>query len=318
MKEKARSIILLFFISLVLIPCFIYGMTTSYAALVSKAEDADKILAYIVATPKEVKVPQGSNEKCFKSLIKVSAYYKKVEEPTVVTDYITNYDTVKDKTGTRRVTIKYTENGCTKKTTVCVTFCQGEEVLPSTSPTPSVSPSPTVTATPGTSSEDADINFPYISGYPDETFKADQAVTREELATMMARLITKNRIPTEANQFKDVPDNHFSTDAINYITKLGIMKPVSKDTFDPSGTVSYKEFQEIVSKLAPYIKDENVELPQGEGKLTRVQAVVAFNKLFKVQCNTTIKGAPFKDINEKTPYYNDIICATQPRVQPRS
>ena len=192
-------------------------------------------------------------------------------------------------------------------------FCKPVET-PKPNP-PSQTPKPT--NPPQNSTDDADINFPYISGYVDGTFRPNQAVTREELATMMARLITKNRIPNETNQFKDLPENRFSTDAINYITKLGIMKPVASDTFNPYGTVSYKEFNEIVNRLKPYIKDESVSLPEGNGELTRVQAVVAFNQLFNVQCNTSYTESPFTDVNEKTPNYKDIVCATVPRVEPR-
>lgn len=175
--------------------------------------------------------------------------------------------------------------------------------------------SKSITALPQSSLEDADINFPYISGYTNNNFRPNQAVTREELATMMARIITKNRIPNEENQFSDVVANRFSTDAVNYITRLGIMEPVSVDKFNPNGTVSYKGFQEIVSQLMPYIKEEQVGLPTGNGNLTRVQAVVAFNKLFRVQCNTTYTDSPFTDINKNTPYYDDIVCATSPRAE---
>ena len=314
MKEKTKSIILLFFISLILIPSFIYGATAKRSEQINE-ENVKKVLVSVKVNPEKVEIPQGSDESAFRSAIKVFAYYKKADEPTVVTNYVTDYKKLKEKTGTQRVTIKYTENGCTKKAVVCVTFCIPVEETPKPNTCPE-SPKPTTTP-PQSSSEDADINFPYISGYSDNTFRPNQAVTREELATMMARLITKNRIPNENNEFKDVAANRFSTDAINYITRLGIMKPVTADTFNPNGTVSYREFQEIVNQLKPYIKDESVSLPTGNGNLTRVQAVVAFNKLFKVQCSTSYTESPFTDINQNTPYYDEIVCATSPRAEPR-
>lgn len=314
MNEKTKSMILLFLISLVLIPSFIYGASAKNSVQ-TKEENVKKVLTSIKVNPEKVEIPKGSDEKTFRNAIKVLAYYKKASEPTVVTNYVTNYEKLKNQTGSQRVTIKYTENGCTKKAVVCVTFCIPVEETPKPTTCPE-STKPTTTP-PQNSGEDADINFPYISGYTDNTFKPNQAVTREELATMMARLITKNRIPNETNQFSDVTANRFSTDAINYITRLGIMKPISADKFNPNGTVSYKEFQDIVSQLMPYIKDEKVTLPTGSGNLTRVQAVVAFNKLFSVQCGTSYTDSPFTDINKNTPYYNDIVCATQSRIEPR-
>lgn len=314
MKEKTKSIILLFFISLILIPSFIYGATAKRSEQINE-ENVKKVLVSIKVSPEKVEIPQGSDESVFRSAIKVLAYYKKASEPVVVTNYMTNYEKFKDKTGSQRITIKYTENGCTKKAVVCVTFCIPVEETPKPTTYPE-SPKPTATP-PQSSSEDADINFPYISGYSDNTFRPNQAVTREELATMIARLITKNRIPNENNEFKDVVANRFSTDAINYITRLGIMKPVATNEFNPNGTVSYKAFQEIVNQLKPYIKDESVNLPTGNGNLTRVQAVVALNQLFKVQCNTSYTESPFTDINKETPYYDEIVCATSPRAEPR-
>lgn len=308
MKEKTKSIIFLFFISLILIPSFIYGASTNQKTI--EQERKAHVLDHIVATPKDVHIPRGSDEKELRDMIEVEAYYKGVKEPKIITDYVTNYKTQKDKKGKRNVMIQYTENGCTKKTCVTVTFCKPMQSEEAATPTPSVMPTESPT--------DDDINFPYISGYTDDTFKPNQAVTREEMATMLARLITKNRIPIETNQYDDLHEGRFSTDASNYITKLDVMKPKTAKTFDPNGPISYDEFREIVSRLMPYIKNANVTLLSGSGNLTRAQAVVALNRLFNVQCNTSYTSSPFTDVSETNPNYDDILCATQTRIQPRS
>ena len=161
--------------------------------------------------------------------------------------------------------------------------------------------------------EDEDINFPYISGYKDGTFKPNQPITREELATMLARIITKNQIPMENNQYDDLYEGRFSTDAVNYITQLGIMKPGTATTFQPNRKVSHREFEVIVQHIKPYIKNEDTPLPKGDGDLTRVEAVVALNKLFNVQCNTNHESFPFTDVKPGMDAYEDILCATQPK-----
>lgn len=301
MKEKTRSIILLFFISLILVPSFIYGATAK-----QQNKDADlnwkKVLQRITVEPQEVHIPRGSKEQELRDMIEVKAYYKGIKKPKIVTDYKTNYETQKDKKGKQKITIEYTEDGCTKKDCVFVTFCKPMQSGESESNPPEQKPS-----------NEEDINFPYISGYTDNTFKPDQAVSREEMATMLARLITKNRIPEEANQYTDLYKGRFSTDAVNYITKLGIMEPATSTSFNPAGPVSYSEFREIVNRLRPYIKNTNVALPSGNGDLTRAQAVVALNELFNVQCNTNISSSPFSDVTQTNPNYDDIICATQSR-----
>lgn len=288
MKEKSKSVILLFLICLVLIPSFIYGASTRTTQLQVAA--ANKVLTSISVSPKEVKLPMNADEAMLKEKLKVEANFKQEKKPTLITDYETNFDSLKTKQGSKKVTISYTVDGCTKKAKVCVEFIEPNE-----------------------SQESEDMNFPYISGYPDKTFRPDQAVTREELATMLARLISKNQIPAEQNQFTDLQEGRFSTDAINYITKLGIMRPVTKEQFDPMGKVSDAEFRQIIERADKYIKDKNVTLPEGNNDLTRAEAVVALNKLFRVKCNTTHQTSPFTDVRPSDKDYAAILCATQER-----
>ncbi len=295
MEQKPKNLIALFVICLILIPTLIYGGTTK----VSKGQVATvnaPILKRIVVSPKAIQVPVGTSEKGFKDMLEVKAYYKDIAEPKLIKDFMTNFATIKPQKGSKTVVIKYTENECTKSTKICVTFCKP----------------------PIDESVQTAINFPYISGYPDETFRPDQAVTRAELATMIARLLTKNDIPAQQNQFKDVPELKFSTDGINYVTKLGLMKPYADGTFRPTEPVTLTEAREIMPRLASYLKTTNVDVPAGTGDLTRTQAVVLLNKLFDIECDTKNKTSGFSDVTPSTPYYKDIICATQQRAIPRS
>lgn len=294
MQQKPKNLIALFVICLVLIPSLIYGgtVTTSKGQL---AAANTQVLKRIEASPKAIKLPIGSNEQALKNKLEVKAYYKGEAQPRLVKDYTTDFDTINSQKGTHTVTIKYTENGYTKTSKVCVTFCK--EVTDK-KPQPS-------------------INFPYISGYPDGTFRPNQQVIRAELATMIARLLTQNDIPAQENQFTDVPELKFSTDAINYVTKLGLMKPYEDGTFRPNNSVTLKEAQEIMSRLARYLKTDEVSVPAGDGDLTRTQAVVLLNKLFNITCGVSNKTSGFSDVTPSTPYYQDIICATQKRATPR-
>lgn len=308
MKEKTKSIILLFFICLVLVPGFIVG-ASSKRTMPIQVVTQEKVLSGITVFPKDLKLPMDTDEKQMREKIKVTAFYKGGNPSEEIKDYTTDFLKLQKKEGTKKVTITYTLNNCTKKAKLCITFIPSQQLKPQLQqPSPMPSNNPV---------EEEDINFPYISGYPDKTFRPNQAVTREELATMLARLITKNQIPTEINHYKDLSEKRFSTDAINYITKLGIMKPVSQDTFDPLGKVTDKQFQEIINNAKPYIKDKQVPLPQGMGDLTREEAVVALNRLFKVQCSTAYISSPFTDVTEASPNYKAILCATQPRIEPR-
>lgn len=302
MKEKAKPVILLFFISLILIPSFIFG-ASSRRTMNLQSVAVDKGLIKIKVTPPEVTLPDDADEAALRNKIVVTAFYRSSKEGKVVQDYTTDFNKLKSNQGVKKVAISYTADGCTKKASVCISFVkppvsQGEMTQPN-------------------AGEAEDINFPYISGYPDKTFRPNQPVTREELAAMLARLITKNQIPAEANVYTDLTPGRFSTDAINYITKLGIMKPVSGQTFDPKGTVTDNEFREIIDRAQSYIKDKKVQLPEGTSPLTRVEAVTALNALFNVQCNTSYTSSPFTDVSPKDQGYSDILCATQSRIEPR-
>ena len=293
MKQKPKNLVALFVICLILIPSLIYGGTATVGKEQTTTNNA--ILKKIVVSPKAVQVPTGANEKEFRDMIEVKAYYKDVAEPKVVKDYTTDYDAIKPQKGSKTVVVSYTDNGCTKKAKVCVTFCK----------------------TAIDESSKNEINFPYISGYPDGTFRPNQAVTRAEFAAMIARLLTKNNIPTEQNQFKDVPNYNFSTNAINYVSKLGLMKPFEDGTFRPESPVTLAEAREVIPHLATYLKTAPVEVPAGEGDLSRTQAVVILNKLFDIDCNNKEKTSNFSDVTPSTPYYKDIICATRAKVTPR-
>lgn len=307
MTQKTKCTILLFFICLVLIPAFIYVTNTKKMEerQAVTAERGEKILSGVSVFPREVKLPEDATEDMLKEKLEVKALYKKDEPSEVVYDYTTDFNRIKTHKGMKKITIKVSQNGCTKKAIVCVDFIKP-------TPTPEVPNPPT--QKPAAPAEQ--INFPYISGYPDKTFKPDQAVTREEMATMLARLISKNQIPKEANQFKDLSAARFSTDAANYITKLGIMKPKSQDLFDPNAPVTDAEFKDIVMRANAYIKNPEVALPTG-GDLTRAEAVAALNKLFNVKCSESFVDSPFKDVSTSNPYYKDIVCATQSRIEAR-
>lgn len=250
MKEKSRSIILLFFISLIIVPSFIYGASVK---------------------------PQ------------------------------------KDDKASCKVCIQYQEAGRTKRAYIKVAFCRPMEDINQEQTSETKETAEVAKVGCSIAASDEDINFPYISGYADQTFRPNQPITREELATMLARLITKNRIPTEENQYKDVGEERFSKDAVNYITQLGVMPSITATTFKPEKPVKYTEFKAIVEQIKPYIKNENIELPLGRGHITRAETVVILNGLFNVQCNSGLTNVPFTDIEPGMQSYQDIMCATQPR-----
>ncbi len=269
-----------------------------------------KILRSIQVTPEQLRLPQGTSEEKFREQIKVVAYYKGENQPVQIQNYKTNYGSIKEQLGTHRVAIGYVDNGCKARTNLCVII---EEA-----PQPSQTPSPTPTPGQGI------INFPYVGGYEDGTFRPDQAATREEVASMLARLISNANVPRTPNVYSDLNPQRYSTDNINYVTKLGLFKPNVDGTFKPFEPVSQREVRKIVANLTPYVKGESAEfnkLTDSDKPVTRAQMVVILNQLFSRVCQNKDIINPYRDLPENYWAYNAILCASvkneQPAIQPR-
>lgn len=280
METRIKNILSVFIISLVLVP------TVIFAGTMQMGPAKDRILKKIAVAPKQVDVPIGSEQDDFREKITVYAYYKGDKEPVIVENYETNFDDIEQKEGSFKVIIEYTEGKCTKCTKVCVNFTPEEDAI------------------------DKKI-YAYVSGYPDGTFKPDQAVTRAELASMIANLLTENKVPEQDNKFSDVSNANFSKDAINYIVENGIIMPTSENMFSPQDTVSAQEAKQILETLAKKINRPGIVIDLKEQDLIRGEAVKILNKLFDISCELTNGDNRFSDVNTRSPYYRDIICATR-------
>ena len=84
----------------------------------------------------------------------------------------------------------------------------------------------------------------YIFGYEDGTFRPDNNMSRAEAAAIFARLISekKNEKISGKSNFNDVSKNEWYSDYIGYLSKYGIIKGYSDNTFRPNDNVSRAEF----------------------------------------------------------------------------
>lgn len=285
MKARIKQVIAVFVICLVLIPTALVVAGEVHVQSVAQVAAPKQIPKRLIVTPQEVNIPKGTTEDVFKNLLEVSVIYKGNKVPQVVTDYKTTYDEIKDEIGPHSVQVMYEENGCRVKTKICVQIVEA-------------------------SSETAERQFPYVSGYKDKTFRADQPVTREELATMIARLLTDDNVPKEANTIPDLSPKRYSTDSINYITKAGIMSTYLDGTFKTKGPVTWTEFNDILKKLEPYVGEEEKVKTKTTGDVTRAEAVMVLNELFNRNCIDTNIQNPYTDLKPDHPAYGAILCAS--------
>ena len=84
----------------------------------------------------------------------------------------------------------------------------------------------------------------YIFGYEDGTFRPDNNMSRAEAAAIFARLISekKNEKISGKSNFNDVSKNEWYSDYIGYLSKYGIIKGYSDNTFRPNDNVTRAEF----------------------------------------------------------------------------
>ncbi|WP_431027700.1 S-layer homology domain-containing protein [Lysinibacillus sp. LZ02] len=90
------------------------------------------------------------------------------------------------------------------------------------------------------------VKAPYIQGYADGTFRPNANVTRAQMATMLARHLTNNNIPTAARaSFTDV-ENHGAKDAIEFVKTTGLFSGTSETTFNPNGSITRAQMASVI------------------------------------------------------------------------
>jgi uncharacterized surface protein with fasciclin (FAS1) repeats len=105
------------------------------------------------------------------------------------------------------------------------------------------------TTTPGTTTNLSDVSSDYwaspfiialaqrnvIAGFPDGTFKPDQAVTRAQFAAMIQKAFNQNPVrQLSAGGFSDVPANYWAVDAIREAYETGFMSGYPGNRFLPN------------------------------------------------------------------------------------
>lgn len=94
-------------------------------------------------------------------------------------------------------------------------------------------------------------HFPFLIGYGDGTFGPARNMTRAEVTTMFARLLTEQieADKTYTNTFNDVPSSYWAADYIGYMQQFGIVTGFSDGSFRPNAPVTRAQFAAIASRF---------------------------------------------------------------------
>ncbi|MDO5725917.1 MAG: S-layer homology domain-containing protein, partial [Tissierellia bacterium] len=98
-----------------------------------------------------------------------------------------------------------------------------------------------------------EYHYAYMFGYPQMDFRPDIPMTRAEVAVLFTRLSVETGDPGEsATEYSDVSQGSWYSDAVNYLSKKGIIKGYKDNTFRPNNFVTRAEFAAIASRYERY------------------------------------------------------------------
>ena len=183
----------------------------------------------------------------------------------------------------------------------------------------------------------------YINGYPDNTFRQENKITRGEIATMLSRIILDGKqVPITENKFNDISNDYWAKNEVNYLASKGLFNGYEDGTFRPENPITRAEVATILvrsnsdikqklKKVFPDIDDSHwaskyiekaAELgymlgyEDGSFKpdqvITRGETVVTLNRIYRNPCNlkeTNNSKILFTDLDKNNWAYNDIVKA---------
>lgn len=76
-----------------------------------------------------------------------------------------------------------------------------------------------------------------LTGYPDNTFRPDEPVTRAEYATLLKRAFPDAETVREASNFRDVSESYWAREAIATSNKTGFLSGYPGNLFQPTETI---------------------------------------------------------------------------------
>lgn len=94
-------------------------------------------------------------------------------------------------------------------------------------------------------------HFAFLKGYPGGGFAPGKNMSRAEVTTMFARLLTEKMAAdqTYSNTFSDVAKSHWAANYIGYMQQFGIITGYADGSFRPDASVTRAEFAAIASRF---------------------------------------------------------------------
>ena len=185
-------------------------------------------------------------------------------------------------------------------------------------------------------------HIPYIQGYPDNSVKPDNNITRAEVAMIFFRLLSNSdKNNPQPTVFSDVASGAWYAQAVNYLASKGILEGYPDGTFKPNAPITRAEFATIALRFDELEPAEDDAFPDIEGhwaedfinsaakkgwvngyedgtfrpqaKITRAEVVVIVNRMLdrKIKLENIPEGIrQFVDLSAGYWAYTDIVEAS--------
>lgn len=213
-----------------------------------------------------------------------------------------------------------------------VTDENGKLVISQTipSPTPQTSPIPTMTPEPEYEHK------AYISGYDNGNFKPDGNITRAETASMLYRVLDTES-DNEKLTFSDLVNGAWYIEAVEEMSKAGVINGYTDGTFRPDNEITRAEFVTMIMQSKTVSEFESVPFSdvdkslwsadyiysaykagyingytdgtfKPDSPITRAEAVKIINSVLE-RTDMSNTENPFNDVSDKHWAYNQILEA---------
>lgn len=179
---------------------------------------------------------------------------------------------------------------------------------------------------------------PYMQGYPDGTFRPDQAMTRAEMAAVLSRIAGVRNADSPAVSYKDKSDFGWAANDIGAVTTAGLMTGYKDGTFGPDLFITRAEMAAVVVRWmqltgepSPSFTDTyghwsagNMALVQEAGYmegmpdgsfgpdrlLSRAEAATLINRVLNREPVSGITASAWSDVPQSHWAFQDIAEAT--------
>ena len=102
----------------------------------------------------------------------------------------------------------------------------------------------------GGGGETASTHEPYINGYPDGSFKADNNVSREEVSKMLMVALKLGESSANSPSYTDVEVSRWSFGYIEKATELGYLNGYGNGIFNPADSMTRAELATVLVRIA--------------------------------------------------------------------